>query len=254
MEYREFDKQVVLVTGGSSGIGKATALKFAEMGAKVIITSRGEERGTRTLNQLKEIQEDCIWLKMDVLDPISIDNLFAQISDQYDKLNVAFNNASGGGSTDIIHKINLKDWNMTIQGCLSSVFHCMKSEIEVMIDHGKGVIVNNSSVDGLRGFPKDPIYSAAKHGVLGLTKSAAIQYAQQGIRINAICPGWIDTPPIQNMISNDKNAEKMMIDHQPIGRLGRAEEVADAVIWLASSKASFMVGHSLPVDGGYTIV
>jgi len=254
MDYYEFKGQIVLVTGGSSGIGKATALKFAELGAKVIITSKGKERGTETIKKLRDIQDDCMWIQMDVLDPLSIDSLFSQISEGYSKLDVAFNNASAGGARNIIHKSNLEDWNLTIQGTLSSVFQCMKYEIERMIKNGKGAIINNSSVDGLRAFPLDPTYSAAKHGILGLTKSAAIQYAQKGIRINAICPGWINTPPIINMIKEDESLEKMMIDHQPIGRLGRPEEVADAVIWLASSKASFLIGNSLPVDGGYTIV
>ncbi len=129
----------------------------------------------------------------------------------------------------------------------------MKYEIGAMLGKG-GAIVNNSSVDGLRAFPWDPAYSAAKHGVLGLTKSAAIQYIEKGIRINAVCPGWIRTPPVQSMIDTDPQAEGRMLMHQPIGRLGTPEEVAEAVVWLCSDAASFMVGTSMPVDGGYVVL
>jgi NAD(P)-dependent dehydrogenase (short-subunit alcohol dehydrogenase family) len=130
----------------------------------------------------------------------------------------------------------------------------MKYEIPEMLKVGSGAIVNNSSVDGERAFPWDPAYSAAKHGVLGLTKSAAMQYANRGIRINAVCPGWIRTPPIEAMIAHDAQAEGRMLMHQPIGRLGNPEEVANAVVWLCSEKASFVVGTALAVDGAYLIV
>jgi NAD(P)-dependent dehydrogenase (short-subunit alcohol dehydrogenase family) len=130
----------------------------------------------------------------------------------------------------------------------------MRAEIPAMLKSGGGVIVNNSSVDGQRAFPWDPVYSAAKHGVLGLTKSAAVQYVRQGIRINAVCPSWIDTPPIAEMEARDPGATERVLQHQPIGRLGEAREVADAVIWLCSDGASFIVGTALAVDGGYLAV
>jgi NAD(P)-dependent dehydrogenase (short-subunit alcohol dehydrogenase family) len=180
--------------------------------------------------------------------------LIEQILEQYGQLDIAFNNASSGGSGDLIENIDENEWALTMNGCLSSVFYCMKYEIRAMLKTGGGVIVNNSSVDGLRAFPWDPAYSAAKHGILGLTKSAAMQYAKKNIRINAICPGWIKTPPVERIIENDPQAESNMILHQPIGRLGKPEEIAEAVLWLSSSKSSLILGSSLPVDGGYHII
>jgi NAD(P)-dependent dehydrogenase (short-subunit alcohol dehydrogenase family) len=130
----------------------------------------------------------------------------------------------------------------------------MKHEIPAMIESGAGAIVNNSSVDGKRAFQWDPVYSAAKHGVLGLTKSVAMQYAQQGIRINAVCPGWIRTPPVEQMLERNPDAAQGMLLHQPIGRLGEPEEVAHAVVWLCSDQASLIIGTAMPVDGGYLVV
>ena len=142
-------------------------------------------------------------------------------------------------------------WQATLLGYLTSTFYCMKAELKQMLSQGGGAIVNNSSVDGKRAFTMAPAYSAAKHGVLGLTKSTALQYAAQGIRINAVCPGWIRTPPVERMMARDPDNETMMLDHQPIGRLGEAGEVAAAVAWLCSDKASFITGIALDVDGGY---
>ena len=130
----------------------------------------------------------------------------------------------------------------------------MKRELQSMIENHSGVITNNSSVDGLRAFPFDPGYSAAKHGVLGLTKSAALQYAEEGIRINAICPGWVETPPVQRLVNEGFVKKDILLTHQPIKRFGQPEEIADLVLWLSSSAASFMTGATLPIDGGYTAV
>ena len=151
-------------------------------------------------------------------------------------------------------EISEADFDRTMDGYLKSVWLCMKAELSVMLGQNAGVIVNNSSVDGLRAFPNDPIYSAAKHGVLGLTKSGALQYAQRGIRINAVCPGWIRTPPVEDWIKVEPEMENRMLMHQPIGRLGTAEEVANAVVWLCSDDASLITGTALPVDGGYLTI
>jgi NAD(P)-dependent dehydrogenase (short-subunit alcohol dehydrogenase family) len=172
----------------------------------------------------------------------------------FGRLDYAFNNAGSGGRGGWLAEIAEEDWDRTVDGYLKSVFLCMKYEIPAMLASGGGAIVNNSSVDGKRAFPWDPVYSAAKHGVLGLTKSAAVQYASQGVRINAVCPGWIRTPPVEEMLCNDPQLEGAMLQHQPIGRLGRAEEVAQAVLWLCSDAASFVTGAALDVDGGYLAV
>ena len=156
----------------------------------------------------------------------------------------------GGWLVDIAEA----DFDKTMAGFLKSVWLCMKAELKIMLEQGSGAIVNNSSVDGQRAFPDDPVYSAAKHGVLGLTKSAALQYARRGIRINAVCPGWIRTPPTEDWIKADPGVEARMLAHQPVGRLGTAAEVANAVVWLCSDQASLITGTALAVDGGYLAI
>jgi NAD(P)-dependent dehydrogenase (short-subunit alcohol dehydrogenase family) len=246
--------KVVLITGGSSGIGRAAALAFAAAGATVVIASRGEEQGRAAEQLIRAGGGECTWLQTDVSQPAQVEQMVAETARRYGRLDCAFNNGGSGGRGGWAHEIAEADWDLTVDGYLKSVWLCMKSQIAYMLEHGGGAIVNNSSVDGLRAFPFDPVYSAAKHGVLGLTRSAAVQYARRGVRINAVCPGWILTPPVQEMLQNDPNAEQMMLSHQPIGRLGAPEEVAQAVLWLCSDQASLVTGVSLPVDGGYTAV
>jgi len=246
--------KVALVTGGGSGIGKATALAFAREGAKVVIASRTQESGERVVQEIKAGGGEATWVRADVSQSPEAEALIQAIITTYGRLDYAFNNAGSGGRGGWVAEIQEEDWDQTIDGYLKSVWLCIKYEIPEMLKLGGGAIVNNSSVDGQRGFPWDPAYSAAKHGVLGLTKSAAMQYAQQGIRINAVCPGWIRTPPVQSMVEHDPEAEARMLLHQPIGRFGEAEEVAQAVVWLCSDKASLVVGTALAVDGGYLAV
>ncbi|MBN1262605.1 MAG: glucose 1-dehydrogenase [Anaerolineae bacterium] len=243
--------KVILITGGSSGIGKATALAFAGRGANVVIASRDPERGEQALTDIREVGE-ALWVQTDVSQADQVAALVQTTIETYGRLDYAFNNGGSGGQGGWIADLNEEDWNATLHGYLTSVFLCMKYEIGAMLKTGGGVIVNNASVDGLRAFPWDPAYSAAKHGVIGLTKSTALQYAQQGIRINAVCPGWTRTPPIQQWIDNDPEAEGRMLQHQPIGRLGEPEEIAEAVVWLCSDGGSLVTGIALPVDGGYT--
>jgi len=246
--------KVALVTGGSSGIGEATALAFAREGAQVVIASRTQESGEKVVQAIKAGGGEATWIKTDVSQAAQVEALVRAIIATYGRLDYAFNNAGSGGRGGWVAEIQEEDWDQAIDGYLKSVWLCMKYEIPEMLKLGGGAIVNNSSVDGQRGFPWDPAYSAAKHGVLGLTKSAAMQYAQKGIRINAVCPGWIRTPPVQSMLEHDPDAEARMLLHQPIGRFGEAEEVAQAVVWLCSDKASLVVGTALAVDGGYLAV
>lgn len=251
---RHMRGRVALVTGGSSGIGKATAMAFAHEGATVVIASRTRETGEETARIIREAGGEAIWIGADVSQTSQVETLIAKTLNTYGRLDYAFNNGGSGGRGGWLPEIEEEDWARTIDGYLKSVWLCMKYEIPEILKAGGGAIVNNSSVDGQRAFPWDPAYSAAKHGVIGLTKSAAMQYAEKGVRINAICPGWIKTPPIENMLAYDPQAEGRMIVHQPIGRLGSAEEVAQAVLWLCSDKASFIVGTALAVDGGYLVV
>jgi NAD(P)-dependent dehydrogenase (short-subunit alcohol dehydrogenase family) len=246
--------RVVLVTGGSSGIGLATAFAFAQEGVKVAIASRTPETGLAAVQSIKSQGHEAIWIKADVSQARQVEEMVRNVVDTYGRLDYAFNNGGSGGRGGQFLDLNEEDWEKTINGFLKSVWLCMKYEIPEMIKTGSGAIVNNSSVDGKRAYAGDPFYSAAKHGVLGLTKSVAMEYANKGIRINAICPAWIKTPPVDDMFAKDPNIEKMAMLHQPIGRLGRPEEIAQAVLWLLSDKASFMVGTELAIDGGYLMV
>lgn len=248
----DMENKVALVTGGSSGIGRATALAFAARGATVVIASRTPERGEQVVAEIEAAGGKARWVQTDVSQAAQVAALFQTVADACGRLDYAFNNGGSGGNSGWVADIREEDWDATIDGFLKSVWLCMKHEIPLMLKGGGGAIVNNSSVDGLRAFPWDPVYSAAKHGVLGLTKSAALQYATQGIRINAVCPGWIRTPPVEGLLERDPGADKNLLLHQPIGRFGKPEEVAETVVWLCSDAASLLLGVALPVDGGYT--
>jgi len=247
-------EKVVLVTGGSTGIGRAAAVAFGRLGCQVVIASRREASALEAVGLVEAAGGQCAWLAADVGDPASAEQVVAFTLEKYGRLDAAFNNAGGGGRNGYLHELDLADWEHTCNVYLRSVFLFMKHEIAAMLTNGGGVIINNASVDGHRGFPWDPIYSAAKHGVLGLTKSAALQYARQGIRVNAVSPGWIDTPMVEAELAENPEAEALWLAHQPIGRFGRPEEVAAAVTWLVSDAASLVTGVALPVDGGYLAV
>ncbi len=243
--------KVALVTGGSTGIGKAAALVFAREGARVAIASRTRKTGEAAVAEVQAAGGEAFWIETDVTQAAQVEAMVQATVDTFGRLDYAFNNAGSGGGGGLTAEIEEADWDKTITGYLKSVWLCMKYELLHMLPLGYGSIVNNSSVDGKRGFPWDPAYSAAKHGVIGLTKSAALQYADKGVRVNAVCPGWIKTPPIDDWIEKEPEMEGLMLAHQPIGRLGRAEEVAEAVVWLCSDRASLVIGVSLDVDGGY---
>lgn len=246
--------KVALVTGGSSGIGAATALAFAREGASVVIANRTQATGESVVQAIKALGGQAHWIQADVSQVDQVEAMVQGTLATFGRLDYAFNNGGSGGAEGWLADISEADFDKTIAGFLKSVWLCMKYEILAMRETGGGSIVNNSSVDGLRAFPHGPVYSAAKHGVIGLTRSGGMQYANQGIRINAVCPGWIRTPPVEDILQRSPEAEQGMLQHQPIGRFGTAEEVAEAVVWLCSDKASFIVGVAFPVDGGYTVV
>ncbi|OPL18633.1 MAG: hypothetical protein AVO35_04685 [Candidatus Aegiribacteria sp. MLS_C] len=250
----EMKGKVALITGGSSGIGKAAAFAFANEGAQVVIASRSEDTGEKAASDIRQSGGNAKWIRADVTQEDQVKTLVTLILEEYGRLDYAFNNAGSGGKGGWTTEIEEEDWDKTISGFLKSVWLCMKHELPAMLDNGQGSIVNNSSVDGKRGFRWDPVYSAAKHGVIGLTKSSALQYAQQGIRINAICPGWIITPPVEKILEHNPEAGNGMLLHQPIGRFGKPEEVAQAVVWLCSDKSSLITGTVLPIDGGYLAI
>jgi NAD(P)-dependent dehydrogenase (short-subunit alcohol dehydrogenase family) len=246
--------KTALITGGSSGIGLAAALAFAQAGAQVVIASRDAERGSQALHRIMESGAQAAWVQADVSQAEDVRKMIEAAVLKFGRLDYAFNNGGSGGRGGWLHEIAEADFDLTISGYLKSVWLCMQAELAIMLEQGGGAIVNNSSVDGLRAFPDDPVYSAAKHGVIGLTKSGALQYARRGVRINAVCPGWIKTPPVADWIARDPAMEGRMLMHQPINRLGTAEEVANTVVWLCSEQASLITGVSLPVDGGYTVI
>jgi NAD(P)-dependent dehydrogenase (short-subunit alcohol dehydrogenase family) len=248
--YCEMRGKVALVTGGSSGIGLATARAFARQGAVVVIASRTEHRGKAAAKALAK--DGAIeWHGADVANGKAVARLVDAVLDRHGRLDYAFNNGGSGGSGRPIGAMTEEAWRKTIDGYLTSTFLCMTAELGAMAK--SGVIVNNASVDGLRGypFPGGAAYSAAKHGVIGLTRSAALERAASGPRICAICPGWIDTPPVANLIKRDQDAAAAMIKQTPRGRIGDPTEVAAAVLWLCSNAASFAIGTVLAIDGGY---
>jgi NAD(P)-dependent dehydrogenase (short-subunit alcohol dehydrogenase family) len=245
--------KVALVTGGSSGIGRATALAFAREGARVAIGSRHKSTADEVVRAIRDRGGEAVWLQTDVTDAAQVRTLVDQTVAAFGGLDYAFNNGGSGSKGRLTAEMDESEWDTTIDGYLKSVWLCMKYEILEMLKRGGGAIVNNSSVDGLRAypFPVGSAYSAAKHGVIGLTKSAALEYVSRGIRINAVCPGWVRTPPVERWMERDPEIARQIIAQEPIGRLGTPEEIAETVVWLCSERASFVVGAALAIDGGY---
>ena len=245
--------KVALVTGGSSGIGLATASAFARQGARVVIASRREASAKTALKHLTTLS-DVQWRFLDAADGKSVARLMEAVVSMHGRLDYAFNNGGSGGRLAPVSRMPEDVWRKTIDGYLTSVFLCMNAEIAAMKEPSTAVIVNNASVDGLRGypFPGGAAYSAAKHGVIGLTRSAALEHAAHGPRICAVCPGWINTPPVESWMKRDKAVAEAIIRQTSLGKIGSPDEVAAAVLWLCSDASSFAVGTILAIDGGYT--
>jgi len=248
--YPDLAGKVALVTGGSSGIGLATARAFARQGCRVMIASRGKSSAQQALKDLTKLG-DVRWQQVDVSDGKSVATMVAAVTKRYGRPDYAFNNAGTGARVGPIAKASEEAWRRTIDGFLTSTFLCMRAEIGAM--EKSGVIINNASVDGLRGypFPGGAAYSAAKHGVVGLTRSAALEHARSGPRICAVCPGWIDTPPVAAWMKRDAKVAAEIVRQTPRGQIGDPAEVAASVLWLCSEAASFAVGTILAIDGGY---
>jgi NAD(P)-dependent dehydrogenase (short-subunit alcohol dehydrogenase family) len=250
--YNKMSRKVAIITGSSSGIGRATAISIAKEGIKVVIAARREKEGEETLRIVKESGGDGMFVQTDVSNEDSVIALVESTAKRYGRLDYAFNNAGvvedpapftnkTSSSFDKIMAVNVK-----------GVWLSMKHEIPQMLKNdGGGAIVNNSSVYGVIGNPQLPIYVASKHAILGLTKAAALEYAKAGIRINAVAPGAIETEMMEQSIGNDKQLRQALVAMHPIGRAGKPEEIANAVLWLLSDKASFVTGHTLVVDGGW---
>jgi NAD(P)-dependent dehydrogenase (short-subunit alcohol dehydrogenase family) len=246
------DGKAALVTGGGSGLGRASAIAFARAGARVTVADVEADGGKQTAALVEEAGGDADFVRADVTDADDVTAMVDAAVARWGGLDCAVNNAGTTGASATTADYTLKDWNRTIALNLTGVFLCLRAEIPVMLERG-GAIVNMASGAGLVGFPGLPAYVASKHGVVGLTRAAALEYARHGIRINAICPGSTRTPMLEGFMGGDENVERMMTRAVPLGRLGRPEEIAEAVVWLCSDAASFVVGHALAVDGGAVI-
>ncbi len=246
---RLFEDKVAIVTGGSFGIGRATALAFARAGAKVCVVDWVEDH--QVVDQIRAENGDAIFVHCDVSKEDQVASMVEQCVKAFSKVDVAFNNAGIEGHSAPTHLCTTEVWDQTIGVNLKGVWLCMKYELEQMLKVGRGSIVNCASVAGLVGFQGLPAYVASKHGVVGLTKCAAIEYAKLGVRVNAVCPGVIHTPMIDRFTGKDKAVEKAYENMEPVGRMGQPEEVADAVLWLCSDNASFVTGDAIAVDGGW---
>jgi NAD(P)-dependent dehydrogenase (short-subunit alcohol dehydrogenase family) len=245
---RDLNGKVALVTGGASGIGEATALLYAAQGAKVVVSDRDEPAGSKVVGRIRENGGEALFVKTDVSQPADCEQLVRQTIEAFGRLDISFNNAGIAGESNPIADMSIEGWNKIIAVNLSSVFYCLKYQLQQMAKQGSGAIVNNSSILGSVGFLNSAGYVAAKHGVIGLTKNAALEYSAQGIRVNAVGPAFINTPLLANL---DEKVREMLVQSHPIGRLGESEEVAELVVWLSSDKASFVTGSYYAVDGGY---
>lgn len=241
--------KVAIVTGGSFGIGQATAIAFAKQGAKVAVVDIVEDDQTVTL--IKEAGGEAIFIKCDVSSAADVQAMVEKTVEAFGRLDYAFNNAGVEGRPGQTHETAEEDWDRTLGVNLKGIWLCMKYEIPHIRKQGKGAIVNCASIAGLVGFPGLPAYTASKHGVIGLTKTAALENAKAGVRVNAVCPGVIRTPMIDRFTGHRKEAEQQFANQEPVGRLGEPEEVAAAVLWLCSDGASFVTGDALAVDGGW---
>ena len=247
----EFEGKVGLVTGGTSGIGRETAVLFAKAGAKVVVTGRREVQGNETIEMVRAAGGDALFVKSDVSKAAEVETLIQKVVERFGRLDIAFNNAGVEGVQAPIVRQSEEDWDRTIAINLKGVWLCLKYEIRQMLRQGGGgAIVNMASTIGLIGTAGVAAYSASKHGVIGLTKTAALENAKSGIRINAVCPGFTETP-MADRIFRAPAVRKYVVDCHPIGRFGRPAEIAEAVVWMCSDRASFMTGQSLVLDGGF---
>jgi NAD(P)-dependent dehydrogenase (short-subunit alcohol dehydrogenase family) len=244
--------KVAIITGGTSGIGRATARAFASAGAKVVVAGRRVDEGEETVRLVKEANSEGFFIKTDVTKELEVKTMVEEAVSRFGRIDYAFNNAGIFGETLSLVDQTEDEYDRMMDANVKGVWLSMKHEIAQMLKQGNGAIVNNSSVLGTVGNPWVPLYIASKHAVIGLTKGAALQYAKNGIRINAVGPGAIETDMLVQATGGQADALAQMASLHPIGRVGKSSEIADAVIWLCSESASFVTAQAIMVDGGYT--
>lgn len=245
-------EKVALVTGAGSGIGRATALAFSREGSKVIVADSVVGGGEETVSLIQDAGGEAIFVRTDVSKGAQVEALVARAVETYDRLDCAHNNAGIEGVITSTHEYTEDAWDQVIGVNLKGIWLCMKYEIAQMLRQGGGAVVNTSSTAGMVGIPGQPAYVASKHGVAGLTKVAALEYAKAGIRVNAVCPGPIRTPMVERFFAHHPMVdEEQFLAQTPAGRMGGPEEIAEAVVWLCSEAASYVTGHTMAVDGGF---
>lgn len=244
---KQLQEKVAIITGAGSGIGKAAAILFAKEGAKVVVSDINEQYGNQVVEEIKAAGGEAIFVKANSASAEDNENLVKETAKRFGALDIAVNNAGIGGPLGLTGEYPIDGWQKVIDINLSGVFYGLRYQLPAMKSGGS--IVNIASILGQAGTKFSPAYVAAKHGVVGLTKAAALEYADKNIRINAVGPGYINTPLVKNSL--DENALKVLVSLHPIGRLGEAEEIAELILWLASSKSSFVTGAYYAADGGY---
>lgn len=247
-----FKDKVVLITGAGSGIGRAAALAFAAEGAKVMVSDVNEEGGRETVATIKKAGGIADFRKANVANYRAVVELVDDTVSKFGRLDIALNNAGIGGSRVPVSNYELAEWDQVIAVNQTGVFYCMREELKVMAKQGSGCIVNTSSIAGLRALPLTVAYTASKHAVIGMTKTAALEYARYGIRVNAVCPVFTETPMVDSLVAGQEELAQKLIKTIPLRRFGQVEDIVNAIFWLCDDKSSFITGQSLAVDGGQT--
>ena len=245
-----FTDRVAFITGAASGIGRAAAIAFATEGARLAILDRSADALRTVEASVKEAGGEVLAIACDVSSPDHVEDAIKQIVDRFGRLDIAFNNAGVENKAAPVHEIDLAEWDRIISINLRGTFLCMKHELEQMVKQGGGVVVNTSSGAGIRGVAGGAAYAASKHAIIGLTRSAALDYAKQNIRVNAVLPGNIETPMMDRFTGDDI---QKAIDLEPVGRLGKPKEIAEAVLWMASDLGGFVTGAATVIDGGWSL-